>query len=122
VRVHQVVGVVVLEELTAGERGGAVPVPVITEVPLVDHDADPAIATLVLLCDGHRAIGRTVVDDDELEVVECLAQHTLDGVGDVRLAVVRRHQHAGLRRAQHGFPVARRTAVRTAVTAAFGIH
>jgi len=54
-------------------------------------EVDPRILFGIPLEDLGRAVGRAVVDDQELEVGLRLRQNALDGLGHVTLRVVDRH-------------------------------
>ena len=120
VRVHDIVGVVVLQELPARERSRAAPIPVIADVLGIHRHANARVAPRVFVRNGNRRVRRSIVADDQLEVAERLREHAVDGFRDVRLAVVGRHQHADRRR--RSAHRAARSVERTRRTTAFGIH
>src|SRR4051812_38018964 len=61
------------------ERGGA------AHMPPLPQQLDPAVARRRLLNDLARAIGRPVVDDEDLEVGDRLPEETVDGSADAIL-------------------------------------
>src|SRR5882672_8160635 len=98
VRIHDVVRVVELEELTPRQRRRGVAVAVVSEVPIVGVYPDPWVARLELTRDRQRTIARAVVGNDQLELAEGLRQHTFDRCGEVVFTVVSGQQHADDRR------------------------
>ena len=68
VRIHEVVGVVILEERSARELGGPVAIAVVAEVALVDHDANARVEPLVGARDLDGPVRRAIVDDQQLEI------------------------------------------------------
>ena len=51
--------------------------------------------------DGWSPIGRAIVDDDELEILERLRQDAFHGLAQKRLPVVNRHDNAHQGRQAH---------------------
>lgn len=70
----------------------------------VAEQPDTCIQVTIPFEEGRGAVRRTVIDDDELEIGQSLAQYAVDRLGAVEYPIVDRHDHAdhGLRgRARH---------------------
>jgi hypothetical protein len=92
-RGYKVVGIKEERELPTHVTNRGIPCSAFARVGLARNRDPVAIARK----DGRRAIGRTIVDYDQLERCALLRKHTVDRVGDKRLPVVDRDNHADLR-------------------------
>jgi hypothetical protein len=63
------------------------------DVGRVLEDADTRIAPRVLVQDLEAPVGRSVIDDDELEIGEALFEHAVDRFVQERHGIQHRHQH-----------------------------
>ena len=63
-----------------------------TAVGLVD-DSHARVARGPCLADSTAAIGASVIDEDDLDVAQRLAEHRVDGLVKVSGGVVHRHDH-----------------------------
>src|SRR5205085_6379929 len=77
-----------LEERSACERGCVVPIGELTAVRLIRDHPHARVEPLVPASDVESAVGRSIVNHEQLEIAPRLTEHALDGLRDVLFAVI----------------------------------
>ncbi|KAG7666545.1 hypothetical protein KSW81_002824 [Nannochloris sp. 'desiccata'] len=73
---------------------------------LAYNGADAGIPCRIGADDIRTAVARSVVEQEELEIIEVLRQHALDRVGKEGLAIIDAHRDTDCREV-HGYPIIR---------------
>src|SRR3954466_8916143 len=85
------------EQLTAGELESEVRVVDAADVPRIPEVPDPGVLLCVRLADAGGPVGRSVVADHELEILQSLREDRIDRLPQIPFAVVngKADAHAG---------------------------